>query len=680
LSADGDTRQRLSERVDEAYLTLRIQKSKGKTVDWAAANIQLAEALTALAIEEDDREAFDRYEQAIAAYHQALEVLDAKDHLGDWGGAIVSFARALRSYAAREGGHMSLLRLEHAESLLNDVINAMPEKEGLFDCAMLHIELAHVSRTQANIDREETRLGHLHAVAAHFKEAARILRMKENFDNWAVAVVGQATAWRDIAAVKRADGLAELYKARDLLKTILNYYNPKTHPIDWVFSNFEHGRIWLRIAVYHQGESCHEAAHQAISAFRTALKGVVVEHAPDLWGRLNSELALALTTLASVSEPIEAKRSVEEATDLYRLLIGWYEMQGDIISAAMMQANLGKELGKLASLSDDEEITNYRMQAVAALRRSVPSLLRQEMPDEWLTNMFELSAALHSLTYHHEPDEVEKLREEAVHIYRNTIKHMDGEKNSAACAMVQTWLGLCLVALGEDDDSETGTNRLREAELCFRQALTLRNEKEDSSDIIRLENNLGHLFYTLARRSDETQAKDYCEQALRSIRRAKLLAQPQHHPAEWCNIRSNEAMILLHRVRRNLSSDLEQECEQGRQAFQDSIEAAKGQIGIVSQLFLRRNLALLLSLWIRNAPPQKAYVLCGEALGLLDEIAEMIDSHGIKDMSDLVIEEDRQELESTLDSLRPRQGLDAFMTKLRLFFLKSTTPKTGGGK
>jgi len=664
LSADGEMRQRLAERVDEAYLALKIQKSKGKTTGWASASVQLAEALTALAVEEDDRDAFDRYEQAITAYTQALEVFDREDHLSEWGGAVVSFARALRSYASRESGHMSLLRLDQAKRLLGEVIEAMPKEKGLFDCAMLYIELAYVCRTKANIDRENKRLDHLQAAATNFEKAAQILRRKESFDNWAIAVVGQATSWRDIAALERSEGMEALVRARDLLKTVLNYYSPKTHPVDWIFSNFEYGRIWLRIAIQSQGEACYEAANQAIGAFRCALKTIMPEHAPDLWLRLNTELALALSTLASVSEADEAVRSVEEASDLYRLLSGWYEAQGDIIGMAMMQANLGKELGKLAGLVGSREETHYRMQAISALRRSVPAFLEQEMPDEWLTNMFELCAALHSLTYHHELAEAEKLREEAVGIYRATLKHMDGEKNPAACAMVQSWLGLALSVLGENDESEAGLNRLREAELCFRLALSLRNEREDVGDFIRLENNLAHLFYTLARRCPDEQAKDYADQALRSILRAKSLVDPQHHPAEWCNVQSNYAMITLHRIRRGLTQTPLEECEQSAQAFRTSIETADEQISLVSKLFLRRNLALLLSLWARLVPEEEAYALYGQALDLLQEIEDMLEKHDIKDMEDLVLETDREEMMAAREKCRPRRPLERLLAWL----------------
>jgi len=661
VSVDGETRHRLSERVDEAYLVLRMKKTKDKNADWALANVQLAEALTALASEEEDREAFERYEQAIRAYNHALEVFTAEEHLSAWGEAIVSFARALRSYAAREGGHMSLMRLDHAKRLLGDVIAAMPEKKGLFDCAMLHIELAYVCRTKANIDREEKRLEHLHKTVVHFEQAADILRAKESFDNWAIAVVGQATAWRDIAAVGRHEALEALHRARDLLKTVLSYYNPKSHPIDWVFSNFEYGRIWLRIAILGQGEPVLEAATQAIGALRTALGGVVAEHAPDLWLRLRTELALALTTLASVAQADEAVKAVEEAVQHYRILVGWYEDQGDPIGCAMMQANLGKELGKLARLMDNSQSFEVRMQAVAALRKSVIPLLEQELPDEWLTNMFEFAAALNNLTYHHDLPEVEAVREEMVNVCRNVVKHMDMKKNPTAGAMIQSWLGSSLASLGERDDSETGLARLREAELCFRQALALRNEAEDLSDFIRLENNLGHLFYILARRCSDGEAQDYCEQALRSIIRARDLADVEVNAVEWCNIQSNYAMVLLHRIRRNLSSDFIQDCERGRRAFVSCIEVADKHIGLVTQLFLRRNLALLLSLWAGRVSPREAYPLYLQAHELLIDIRDKIKAHQLKNMDDVVEPHDIEEIEVALEKCRPRKPLERLL-------------------
>jgi len=669
LSADGETRQRLNERIDEAYLTVRMQKSIGKTAEWASAKIELAEALTALAGEEEDREAFDRYEQAIAAYNQALEILDAQEHLGEWGGAIVSFARALRSYAAREGGHMSLLRLDHAKNLLSDVIAAIPEKKGLFDCAMLHIELAHVCRTQANIDRDEKRLGHLQAAATHFNQAAQILRLKENFDNWAVAVVGQATVWRDIAAIKHSDSLSALQRARDLLKTVLSYYTPKTHPIDWVFSNFEYGRIWLRLALSQQDEACYEAAGQAISALRTALGSVVMENAPDLWLRLNTELALALTTLASVSENDEAIRAFREAADIYRFVSGWYEEQGDKVGAAMMQANLGKELSKLADLTDNQKSLEYKRQAVEALRRSTSHFLKEILPGEWLINMFELAAAMHDLIHYYNPDDINTLREEAIRIYRQTFKNMDEERNSSACTAIQNWLGLALFALGQSDDGEEGLARLREAELCFRHALSLHDGSQDSKEFIRLENNLARLLYKLARRSDDAQAKDYCNQALHLFSHirdfmTKNLIDNQSAPMELCDVYSNYAMVLLHRISREFSYRPLEDCEHAATAFRQAIAIADEHSGQESPLFLRRDLAMVLFICASRATPKQSWLLYNEALTLLQEIHERVLERGINPVEDLISDADIEEIKSKLKAARLRKPLKRILAWL----------------
>jgi len=665
LSADGEMRQRLAERVDDAYLTLRMKKSKGKTADWASASVQLAEALTALAGEEEDREAFERYEQAIHAYNQALEIFKPEEDLSAWGEAVVSFARALRSYAAREGGHMSLMRLDHAARLLGGVIEAMLEKKGLFDCAMLHIELAHVYRAKATIDREETRLDHLYATLKHFEEAARILRMKENFDNWAIAVIGQAITWRDIAPFHRQDPLPALNRAADLLKTVLSYYTPQNQPMDWVFSTYEYGKIWLRIAYLSQGKAVLEAAAQAISSLRLVIDHVVAENAPDLWVRSRTDLAQILTLLASsVSEKEEAIKAVEEAIALYRILIRWYDDLGDPIGVAMTHASLGKELGKLASLVESRKSFSIRMQAAAALRRSVPSLLEQELPDEWLTNMFELAAALNGLTHHYELSDSDDVREELVTICRHTIKHMNIEMNPVAGAMIRSWLGSTLASLGEQDDTELGLARLLEAELCFRQALSLRAEQEDAGNFVWLENNLGHLFYILARRLPDPQAKDYCEQALRSISRAKDSSDVERNPVEWCNVQSNYAMVLLHRIRRNFSPDILEDCQQSSQAFLNCLDIFEEHMGLIPQLFLQRNLALLFSLWAQQVDPREAYPLYLKAHELLIDIRERIKTHKLENMDDMVEESDMEDLEAVLENCRPRKPLERLLAWL----------------
>lgn len=663
MPLDGETRARLKEKVEEADLALALQTEDGKTPEWALANIELAEALTALAAEEEDRIAFPRYEQAINAYEHALEVYTAEDHLGEWGGTAVSFARTLRTYSLREGGHMSLLRLERARKLIENVIAALPKDQAQFDQAMLNVELGYIYRTFADTDRRDKRLDHLRNTVVSFESAARIFQNKERFDNWAVAVVGQATAWREIAQMEISEPLHALYRSADLLKSALNYYDRDAHPVDWMFSHFEYGRTFLQIASHSDGERRKDAASAAVDAMRIALKALSPQNAPELWLRLRTDLAVALSSLAQAGDPQNAAALLEEAAAIYKMAAAHYEEREDGIGAAVMHANFGKELLALANLTGGRESQAYRFQAIDALRKSISPLLEKERHNDWVSNLIELGTAFHAAANNDETKGRFALYEEAVEVYRQSLTRINSVKEPELAAKLQSWMGLALAYLGENDESETGLRYLKESELAFRLALKFYSNKKDSLDFIRLESNLGNLFYTLARRSDNEEGAIYSGHARKSMILAISHIDKDKTPGEWATAQANLALILKHSIERGFSSDFADDCDTALTAFREALGAQTHDSENLETIALRRNLAALLVRRAEETPSASALKNLEEALGLVTKIRDWAKDIGHND----IVDETEQEiinLQAAIELHRPR----SFFRKLLHLF------------
>jgi len=685
LSSGEEMRSRLQERVEEADLTLTLQGRARKTVKWAQAHVERAEALVALAAQEEGGDAFSCYEQAIEAYEQALEIYTPDSYLGEWGGVIVCLVRALRAYAAREGGHMGLLHLVRGKKLLDTVIAAMPEGRGQFDRAMLMMEQAHICRVRGDIDRLSERTDHLHNAIACFEEAARILRIKENFDNWAAAIVGQACTWREVASLQEEPSniLSALLRSVELFKAAANYYSPGRGIDDWVFCHVEQGRTLLRLARIMEGEACRRTAEEAVFCFKKALEYIRQEHTPELWMRCHIDMAFSFIKLEAFADRRQLVNLIEEEVAIFRMAGDYYGAQAETVTFCVMASSLGQKLLQLADLQQVEEGRHLRLQALEALRHSVCDELKNIAPDDWLSHIVDLGIALHNVATHQSSRQRDELSDEAIRVYRRALQYIDENNNDNASALLRHRLGRLLTILGEDDDSQAGLRRLEEAHSCFCQAIGYydaiaqqgeKGEQPDERtdkivlDFVRFKNSFAALLYILAQRVDDAQAQHYLTQALSLLSHVMELVKTRCATPEWYEVYTLYGRIFKHRLQRDFIEDRPAECELAAAVLREALERMKngdivssdtnplderqGKSNNLSRLILCRHLADIVYMWGRMLPKARARPLFDEVHALIVQLHDWAEQSGFDD----VVQSSSQELntiESMQDSCRP---------------------------
>jgi len=656
-------RARLKEKVEEADLALALKIQDGKSPQWAAANVEFADALYALATEEDDRTAFTCYQQAITAYEEALNIYTDADHPDEWSSTTVSLAKTLRTYAVREGGDMGRLRLERARQLVEDVIQIVHDTKNIADHAVLYVELAHICRACADTDRSDKRRAHLEETIAAFAQAAKIFKSKEQFDHWVVTLVGQATAWREISELAGAELPAALYHAADLFKSALNYYTRESHPFDWIYVHFEYGRTFLRIALASQDQHRHDAASAAVDALRIATDSTSRQDAPDLWLRLRMKLALALSCLAQCPQTKNSFRLLEEATKIYKSAAGYYEEKEKPVDFALMQGNLGKSLIALAATIQGEESQTCRLKAIDALRKSVTPALKNERRQEWITNFIELGTAFHLTANHDQTEKRFSLYEEAVEIYREALSLIARDNEPNLRARLQSWVGLALAYLGENDESDAGLRRLKESELAFRLALTHHEEKGDSPEYARLKSNIGNLFYTIARRSNDQEAAVYLRDARQTMLQAIKNLDARFFPAEWSTAQWNYGLVLKHAILRGLSDHVEKDYDEAAAAFKQALSCQSSGNDPLSCFSIKRALASLLLMRAKNPVNKTNALYIEEALILFTEIYDWAEQNGHADIA-YQTKTDISEVKNCTET----QNMNGFLKKLHRFF------------
>ncbi|UXN02570.1 hypothetical protein [Bartonella sp. HY406] len=818
MAMDAEAQSKLQERVEEADNLLALHNRARKTKQWAAANFELGSALAALAASEDDRLAFSNYKKAIETFEPSLKFYaENAEFKSEYQEAVLVLARTIGAYAQREGGDNSRLMLERAKKLLLELIDERSLESDLFDKALVLVELGKLYRICADLSLGDKKHEFSKLAIGVFKQAAQIFQAKEKFENWADAVLGEAIAWREISTLNIEDPLKALLHSVEMLKTVLNYYTPSSHPLEWFFGHFEFGRAFFRIALLNENEQRRNAASAAVDAMRIALQTASSEIAPQVVLRLRIELALAISTYAQTLDDQQAVSSTLEAVMLYKELISQFQQSDDIYGLAVMQSNLGKEYLNLAqifhNIGNEDECHNYYQLATDILRQSDTPALAQNQNNQWLSNQIELAKVLYNFGNHlngkkrsdvhveaaeiyrnvlkslendrtpttwrlkvelslalshyvhsYDPDnaiaileetiaiykqviEAHKdisdsfgafvleaalgkdllalatfiggkngqsfrfqaidilrqcisstleannheqwlsvlvdlgmafyaaannddtvkrfaLYEEAIEIFRQVLQKIDGDEAPEFKAKLQNCIALSLANIGENDQSESGLQRLKEAELAFRLALQSAEKRESEIELMRLESNIANLFYTLARRSEGEEAKSYIHYAAQTIKKAISRIRKDVLPGEWLTSQSNYGLILKHMVENNYSDDLNADYARSVAAFEEALTASTMTDSEVEYIVHLQNLVATLLSWSEHCEGNERIIALERAFALLGEIEEWASNHDQVEIFEEA-QQSRAQLAVVIKDSKPKKLLQRLLSFLK---------------
>lgn len=508
MAENIDHRERLKERVEDADLLLALKKREQDPLGWAEATLELAEALSGLADLEPDTAAFPSYHDAVLAYQEALSVLRSHEHFMRRKIVTTRLIQTLRNYGLRQGGENGLLNLHYSLRLADHLSHELSAPEHGFEKAMVDVERGQLYRALAEIDRQENCRAHLQNASKTLWAAAGLLRAKEKFTEWAFALNALGLSLKDLSLFEdKASAQKSLQTAIDAFKSIIAfYYNPDERSREWALAQLEKGRILILLAKHHQGKKAMAITSSAIEAFKAARSAGDKVLGEERFIRIQEELAQILSWLATNNNDKTSADTLAEAVALYRDNLERRKMQGDTIAAALTQGALGRDLAAFGLLNKDSRGLELREEAVDVLKQSVTDELKHMRPQEWLANLVELATTLHGLANDLPEDAPEGARteklEEVIALYDSARDVVIKEKNPFLWAQLQQWQALVFAHLGEEDASSRGLQRMKLAELGFRQALTVFTFSDEKEKYRQLQKNLGHLLYAVSQRKD----------------------------------------------------------------------------------------------------------------------------------------------------------------------------------
>ncbi|WP_412058948.1 hypothetical protein [Bartonella sp. DGB2] len=656
MALNSDHKKILRHKVDAADLAL-VLHCREDHAGWAHAHIVYAEALLELAeAEDDDEHALDAYQQAIRSYEQALRVFTKKQDFSRWGGVMVSYGRALRYYGARLGDQEGCLHLNYALRLLNEVEDALPQKEGDFDRALVRVEKGYVLRALSNNDLARARLGHLIKALSCFNAAARVLRAKESFKHWALVKAAAALAALECSYLEeQSKARAYLEQAVADFDAALAYYQPDSHPYDWAIMEFEKGRALVQLAMIDPREKRYATVKEAVALFENAKEVLAEQALESTILRLYNEMAFALLLLAQQDACHDQFAMVEKAAHLYQEMIALAEQKGNELFVAGLYGSLGKAFIFLLNLVDKEEdITNYRSQAVEALRKAVIKELAFARPVEWLSYSLELAVIYQAEAMDAPLGEAQKLLRAALAIYNEAFEKIPVNQAADLRPRLHQWRGFLCARLGQMVFNEEGLQLLQQAEEDFTALLEIKELSDD--DRARFCNHLAHALFARARRFDCDETCTLLPRAVDLVASAAaFFAQKQadisdyDYLEEWLDSTVHHALFLWRFADfcEHMPAFLE-----AQKIFEELLNSDPVKKDLKTFLTLKINYALFLKDFGAKVEKRRARCLLLAALGHLRSAVNEARVAGIP-LHKVKIKADCKDIEERLKALQP---------------------------
>ncbi|WP_238547778.1 tetratricopeptide repeat protein [Meridianimarinicoccus roseus] len=296
------------------------------------------------------------------------------------GAALNDLGLALQTLGEREAGTD---RLEQAVTAYHAALEEFPRDSVPLDWAMTQMNLGNALQTlgkrEAGTDRLEQ------AVTAYRAALEEWTRDRVPLD-WAMTQNNLGNALLNLG--KRAAGTDRLEAAVTAYRAALEVRTRDSNPLDWATKQMNLGNALTTLG---EREAGTDRLEEAVAAYRAALEERTRDRVPLQWAMTQMNLGNALTTLGRREAGTDR---LEEAVTAYRAALEECTRDRVPLDWAMTQMNLGTAL---KALGEREAGTDRLEEAVAAYRAALEERTRDRVPLDWAMTQMNLGNALRAL-------------------------------------------------------------------------------------------------------------------------------------------------------------------------------------------------------------------------------------------------------------------------------------------
>lgn len=397
-----------------------------------------------------------RLEEAVAAFHAALEERTRGRVPIDWAMTQNSLGVALQLLGERETG---TARLEEAVATYREALEERPRERVPLDWAATQNDLGTALMKLGDRESGTTRLEE--AVVTY--RAALEERTRERVPrDWAATQNNLGTVLMKLG--DRESGTAQLEEAAAAYRAALEELTRERVPLDWAVTQ---NNLGTALQALGERESGTARLEEAVAAYHAALEEQTRDRVPLNWAVLQTNLGAALHALgrresgtARLEKAIAAYRAALEEGTRERVPLGW----------AATQTNLGNAL---VTLGQRDGLMVWLEEAISAYRAALEEYKRDRVPLQWALLQNNLGNALKTLG---ERESGTARLEEAIMAFREALEERTRDRVPLYWAATQGNEGTALRIIAERCQDIT------RAELALRQIDTAREMLEAAGD------------------------------------------------------------------------------------------------------------------------------------------------------------------------------------------------------
>jgi tetratricopeptide (TPR) repeat protein len=287
---------------------------------WAAAENNLGNALSELGAQEADTKLL---EQAVTAYHAAMEVWTPRDNPIDWATAENNLSDSLRLLGEQE--HDSR-RLEEAVTAARSALKAWTRERSPVDWAAAQNSLGNA---MSSLAEQDLNIGNLEVAVAGYRAALEEWTREREPQDWAMAEYNLSDALRVLG--ERTSNRDDLEAAVVAARASLTEWTRDRLPLDWAMAQNALANSFEALGKRDAGTQRLEAA---VAIYRSVLEVWTREASPLDWATAQNNLGEAMEELgqretgsAKLDEAINAYRAALEVRTREKIPGDWAETE-----------------------------------------------------------------------------------------------------------------------------------------------------------------------------------------------------------------------------------------------------------------------------------------------------------------------------------------------------------------
>jgi tetratricopeptide (TPR) repeat protein len=325
-SEGSQASQYLQQAVDAYRSTLQVYTREQLPQNWAMTQNNLGVALQDMAGRSEGAQASQYLQQAIDDYHSALQVRTREQQPQDWAMTQNNLGVALEDMAGRsEGAKASQYLLEQAVDAYHSALQVYTREQLPQDWARTQNNLGCALDDLAGRSEGAQASQYLQQAVDAYHSALLVRTREQLPQDWATTQNNLGNIFYELAG--RSEGAQAsqyLQQAVDAYHNALQVRTREQLPRDWATTENNLGAALKVLAERSEGAQASQYLQQAIDDYHNALQVRTREQLPQGWATTQNNLGSALRDLARRSERAQASQYLQQAVDAYESVLQVY--------------------------------------------------------------------------------------------------------------------------------------------------------------------------------------------------------------------------------------------------------------------------------------------------------------------------------------------------------------------